>query len=127
MLHYLELLLELLVEWGILFFEVVGVLVILKTGIMSVYMGIKKKPKMEIYLAKGLSLGLQFKLGSEILRTVLIREWTEIGIIAGIIVLRAIIALLIHWEMKHSDDVEKGKAKHGKKHENTDHESTENS
>lgn len=104
MLHTCEMILEILVEWGILFFEVVGVFVILKTGVVSVYRGIKRIPGMEIYLAKGLSLGLQFKLGSEILRTVLIRQWTEIGIIAGIIVLRAIIALLIHWEMKHSDD-----------------------
>ena len=34
-------------------------------------------------------MGLEFKMGSEILRTVVVREWKEIGIVAGIIALRA--------------------------------------
>ena len=42
-----------------------------------------------ITLAKGLAMGLEFKLGSEILRTVVFREWKEISIVAGIILLRA--------------------------------------
>ncbi len=42
-----------------------------------------------ITLAKGLEMGLEFKLGSEILRTVVVREWKEISIVAGIILLRA--------------------------------------
>ena len=42
-----------------------------------------------ITLAKDLAMGLEFKLGSEILRTVVVREWKEISIVAGIILLRA--------------------------------------
>ena len=42
-----------------------------------------------ITLAKGLAMGLEFKLGSEILRTVVVRECKEISIVAGIILLRA--------------------------------------
>ena len=42
-----------------------------------------------ITLAKGLAMGLEFKLGSEILRTVVVREWKEISIVSGIILLRA--------------------------------------
>ena len=42
-----------------------------------------------ITLAKGLEMGLEFKLGSEILRTVVVREWKEISIVAGIILVRA--------------------------------------
>ena len=42
-----------------------------------------------ITLAKGLAMGLEFKLGSEILSTVVVREWKEISIVAGIILLRA--------------------------------------
>ena len=34
-------------------------------------------------------MGLEFKFGSEILRTVVVREWKEISIVAGIILLRA--------------------------------------
>lgn len=106
MLYEMETFLEALANYGILMFEYIGVLYIIKTGIVSLYMVIKRKNNKRIYLAKGLSMGLQFKLGSEILRTVLIREWTEIGIAGGIIVLRAALTLLIHWEITHKEDEE---------------------
>ena len=56
-----------------------------------------------ITLAKGLAMGLEFKLGSEILRTVVVREWKEISIVAGIILLRATLTFLIHWEIKQEE------------------------
>ena len=48
-------------------------------------------------------MGLEFKLGSEILRTVIVREWKEIAIVAGIIALRATLTFLIHWEIKEEE------------------------
>ena len=47
--------------------------------------------------------GLEFKLGSEILRTVVVRDWKEIGIVGGIIALRAALTFLIHWEIKEEE------------------------
>lgn len=41
------------------------------------------------------------QLGSEILRTVLVREFSEILIVGAIIVLRAALTLLIHWEIEN--------------------------
>lgn len=54
-------------------------------------------------LAKGLATGLEFKPGGKILRTVVVREWTEIGTVAGIITLRAVLTFLIHWEIKEEE------------------------
>ena len=51
-------------------------------------------------LAKYLSFGLELFLGAEILRTVISRELEEIKILAAIIALRAIMTLLIHWELQ---------------------------
>jgi len=48
-------------------------------------------------------MGLEFKLGSEILRTVIVRTWQEILTVAGIIVLRAGLTLLIHWGIKNEE------------------------
>jgi uncharacterized membrane protein len=48
-------------------------------------------------------MGLEFKIGSEILRTVIVREWSEIAIVAGIIALRAALTFLIHWEIKEEE------------------------
>ncbi|MDD2960245.1 MAG: DUF1622 domain-containing protein [Lachnospiraceae bacterium] len=92
--------LEHLVEFGILLFEYIGVCVIIITCLVSLYKYMTRKPDTRIYLASGLAMGLEFKLGSEILRTVVVREWKEIAIVAGIIALRATLTFLIHWEIK---------------------------
>lgn len=49
-------------------------------------------------------MGLEFRLGSEILRIVVVREWKEISIVAGIILLRAALTFLIHWEIKQEEN-----------------------
>ena len=54
-------------------------------------------------LAKGMAMGLEFKLGSEILRTVVVRELSEIAIVGAIILLRAALTFLIHWEIKNEE------------------------
>ena len=51
-------------------------------------------------LAEGSALALEFKMGGEVLRTVVVREWSELGILGAIIVLRAALTFLIHWEIK---------------------------
>ena len=54
-------------------------------------------------LAHGIALALEFKLGGEVLRTVIVREWTELLILGAIIALRGALTLLIHWET-HSEE-----------------------
>ena len=95
-----EQLLESIVSWAILLFEYVGVIVIAVAGVRGVWYYIHRDPLTRLSLAKGLSLGLEFKLGSEILRTVIVREFKEIGLVGAIILLRAALTVLIHWEIK---------------------------
>ena len=92
-----------LVEISILIFEFIGVGIIIVSGIHGFYLYLKKSPDTKLALAKGLAMGLEFKMGSEILRTVVVREWKEIGIVAGIIALRAALTFLIHWEIKEEE------------------------
>ena len=54
----------------------------------------------KIELAKALALGLEFKLGSEILKTVLIRSLDEMYILGAIIFLRVVLTFVIHWEIE---------------------------
>ncbi|MCH5272330.1 MAG: DUF1622 domain-containing protein [Lachnospiraceae bacterium] len=100
MIEILNKILEYVVEVGILLFEYIGVIVIIITSLVSLYKYVTRKADTRIYLAKGLAMGLEFKLGSEILRTVIVRQWKEIAIVAGIIILRAALTFLIHWEIK---------------------------
>ena len=94
-----------LVEVAILVFEFIGVGVIIYSGLKGFMFYITKNPKMKLTLAQGLAIGLEFKLGSEILKTVVVRDWQEIITVAGIIALRAALTFLIHWEIKeeHKD------------------------
>lgn len=52
-------------------------------------------------LAEGLASGLEFKLAGEILRTVVVQSLDEILIVGGIIALRAFMAFMIFWEIRH--------------------------
>ena len=99
----MELVLDHIVEAAILIFEFIGVGIILFSGIRGFVLYIRRSPDTKLTLAKGLAMGLEFKLGSEILRTVVVRDWKEIGIVAGIIALRAALTFLIHWEIKEEE------------------------
>lgn len=101
--HILEFVLENIVGLAILLLEFMGVGVIIWTGMIGFSKWLKRDEETKIYLARGFAMGLEFKLGSEILRTVVVRQWTEIGIVAGIIALRAALAFLIHWEIKEEE------------------------
>jgi len=61
----------------------------------------KSNHKIKIELGNSLALALEFKMGAEILKTVVVREMTELIILGVVIVLRAILAFLIHWEIKN--------------------------
>ncbi|MGN0505137.1 MAG: DUF1622 domain-containing protein [Lachnospiraceae bacterium] len=104
----LETVMEYLVEVAILIFEFMGVGIIIFSGLKGFYHYVRRSPEMKVSLAQGLAIGLEFKLGSEILKTVIVREWTEIVTVAGIIALRAALTFLIHWEIKeeHKDKLE---------------------
>ena len=89
-----------IVELAILIFEYIGVGVILAAGIKGAVSYLFRSPSTRLDLAKGLAIGLEFKLGSEILRTVVVREMQELIFVAGIIALRAVLTILIHWEIR---------------------------
>ena len=100
---WLDFALEHIVEVAILIFEFIGVGIIIFSGICGFFLYLKRSPATKLTLAKGLAMGLEFKLGSEILRTVVVREWKEIATVAGIIALRAALTFLIHWEIKEEE------------------------
>lgn len=91
------------VEAAILLFEWVGVIVLVVAGVMGVINCIRRDPETRLKLAQGLAMSLEFKLGGEILRTVLVRDLSEIALVGAIILLRAALTFLIHWEIKNEE------------------------
>lgn len=92
------------VEYGVLIFEFAGVIVLFITGIRGIYNYVTKNPTTRLQLAKGMGMGLEFKLGSEILRTVTADNFRSIGLIACIFALRAVMTFLLHWETTHEEE-----------------------
>ena len=78
--------------------------VIAVAGVCGVVNYIRRDPLTRLKLAKGMAMGLEFKLGGEILRTVVVRDFSEIMIVGAIILLRAALTFLIHWEIKNEEE-----------------------
>lgn len=95
--------LAVIVDVAILLFEYIGVFVLIVSGIRGIYQYFRRNELTRLNLAKGMAMGLEFKLGSEILRTVILRDFNEILTVGCIILLRAALTFLIHWEIKNEE------------------------
>ncbi len=100
LLHHIEELFQIIVQCGVLLLECTGVITLLFTTVKTIWGCICRDPKVRLTLAKGIALALEFKLGGEVLRTVIVREWSELAILGAIILLRGALTFLIHWEIK---------------------------
>ena len=94
--------------------ELMGIFIIVVGSIKAFVMYVNSLIKhthypIKLSLGNALALGLEFKMGSEILKTVTIRDFDEIKILGAIIVLRALLSILIHYEVKsekeHNQDL----------------------
>ena len=88
--------------------EIIGIGIIIYGAVKALVQAITRiKNKQDnsqnviIALGRSLALALEFKMGAEIVNTVIIKDLRELVVLAIIIVLRAILALLIHWEIKN--------------------------
>jgi len=94
--------------------EFMGVMIVCFGAVRSIiaYFKIQFKPaggrrlsdsrgtgNVKIMLGTSLELGLEYKMGAEIIKTILIRDLSEIWILGAVIVLRAMLFVLIHFEM----------------------------
>ena len=96
-----ENILRYIVEFSTLMLEMFGICILVFTAVKSFIYWLKKDESIRLQLAQGIALALEFKLGGEVLRTVVVREWAELGILGAIIALRAALTFLIHWEIKN--------------------------
>lgn len=60
--------------------------------------------KTRYQFATSMAMGLEFKLAAEILKTVILKSFNEILILASIFILRIVMTFIIHWELSHARD-----------------------
>lgn len=100
--HFVELVLEVLIPLC----ELMGIFVVAVSAV-GAFAGYLKglvtrtQENIKFKLANGLALSLEFKMAAEILKTVMVRDLNELIVLGAVIVLRALLSLLIHVEMKH--------------------------
>ena len=90
---------SIVIQYCVLIIELIGVVVLMWTVIKAVINVIKKRDHIRLELAEGIALALEFKMGGELLRTLIVREWNELLILGAIILLRAALTFLIQWEI----------------------------
>ena len=73
---------------------------LLFTAVKAIVNLFRRKGNVRLTLAEGIALSLEFKLGGELLRTVMVESWEELLTIGGIILLRAAMTFLIQWEIR---------------------------
>lgn len=96
-----EIILRYIVEFSTLLLELFGICILVFSAIKAFIFWMRRDDSIRLQLAQGIALALEFKLGGEVLRTVVVREWAELGILGAIILLRATLTFLIHWEIKN--------------------------
>ena len=103
--HVVELFLEILIPVC----ELMGISIVAISACTAFWQYIKSLIKgihcnVKFQLANGLALSLEFKMAAEILKTVLIRDFGELLVLGAVIFLRALLSLLIHFEMRHAGE-----------------------
>ena len=114
MIPFLEKAVSALISFLVPIFELIGIFVITVTTLSAfvIYVrGLIHKEKgndprtphredIKFHLASGLALSLEFKMAAEILKTVLVQDMNELIVLGAVILLRGLLSILIHFEMK---------------------------
>ena len=107
----MDVILTYVVEISTVLMEMAGICVLVSTAVKCFYGWLKKTDRnIRLDLGEGIALALEFKMGGEVLRTVVVREWRELGILGAIILLRGALTFLIHWEIKNEKKEQMEKA-----------------
>lgn len=91
--------------------ELIGIIIIIigsfRALVKLIGCLIKKQPlHIVIDLGKALALALEFKMGAEIIKTVIIHNLEELAILGVVIVIRALLSFIIHWEIRSEEGLE---------------------
>ena len=110
MYHMLEEIFKQVLQYSIMAMEAAGMLIVLVTAVKCLIQYVRGREHVRIELAEGISLALLFKMGGEVLRTVIVHTWDELAILAAIIVIRGLLTFLLSWEIRSEKAEQKREA-----------------
>ncbi|NLN14773.1 MAG: DUF1622 domain-containing protein [Tissierellia bacterium] len=102
--------LEKLVHYVAYSMEIIGILIIIMSGIKALYLFVKDGFKfhnrlVSLTLAEGLSMSLGFLLAAEISLSMVIKTIPNLIVLIGIAALRVGLTFVLHWEIKEYEKI----------------------
>lgn len=92
---------ENILDYAIVGIEVIGAIIILFYTVRALICLLQKQHNQcRGFLTTGITTGLNFLLASEVLKTIGEAGWSDIGMVCAILLMRAGMTLLVHWEAK---------------------------
>lgn len=102
---------ENILAYAIIGIEVVGAVIILFYTVRALISLLGKRHEdCHVFLTTGITTGLNFLLASEVLKTIGEASWSDIGMVCAILLMRAGMTLLVHWENKMEHNIKEHSA-----------------
>jgi len=89
-----------LIDIAIFLMEFLSVIVIVIAASKAFVGLFKRSPHIQLELAEGVALALEFKLGSEVLRTLVVRTLDELLMLGAVVLICAAISVHIRWGIR---------------------------
>lgn len=104
----LELFLETLIHWVAYTMEIIGIGIIILSGIRALIIFAKGKfsfenPRVSLILAEGMNMSLGFLLAAEISLSIVVKTVPNLIVLIGIAALRVALTFVLHWEVKENE------------------------
>ena len=93
-----------IVNDSIFIVEAVGMLILLFFTVRALIAMFKSIHECKHFLAEGITTALSFLLVGEVLKTIVAPDWKDIGMTCAVLLMRAVVTVLLHWERKHEED-----------------------
>ena len=89
------------VAFAIMALEIVGVAIIVISAIRALIRLVRGHNDSRVEMGEGVATALTFLLGGEVMKTIIAPDWRDIGMTCAILLMRAAMSVLIHWETKN--------------------------
>jgi uncharacterized membrane protein len=93
-----------IVYYLIMVLEMIGVVILLVYAGKALVAVFKSTHRCKQLLSEGITTALSFLLGGEVLKTIVAPDWKDIGMTCAILLMRAAVTVLLHWESRHENE-----------------------
>ena len=90
-----------IVDDSIFVLEGIGVVILLVYAVRALVALFKNIHQCKRLLTEGITTALSFLLVGEVLKTIIAPDWKDIGMTCAILLMRAAVTVLLHWESTH--------------------------